>query len=110
VRDQSREYRFVIRWPVERDDLPGLGARLVAELHGRPPGVLICDLGAAYPSGAVDAVAVDALARLAVAARRCRWTVLFEDVPAELAALIAMMGLTSVLIPGEPAGPGVHRF
>jgi hypothetical protein len=102
VRDLPGAYRFVIRWPVGRDEIPGVAARVVRELHGRAPGILVCNLAAAHAAGAVDAVAVDTLARLALAAERCRWTFRLEDTPPELAELIAMMGLTVVLLPGDP--------
>lgn len=97
VRDQSPDYRFVIRWPVERMDLRGLIARLMREIHGCPPGILVCNLRAARATGVIDAVAVDALARMALVAGRAGWTLRLEDLPAELAGLIAMMGLSSVL-------------
>jgi hypothetical protein len=102
VCDLPGAYCFAIRWPVGRDEIPGVAARMVRELRGRTPGTLVCNLAAAHPCGAVDAVAVDTLARLAVAAQRCRWALRLDDVPAELAELITMMGLTSVLLPGDP--------
>jgi hypothetical protein len=109
VGDQPPVYRFIIRWPVGHEDLPGIAARLVRELRGRAPGLLVCNLAAAPAAGTIDAVAVDAVARLALTARRCRWTVRLDSVPAELAGLIAMMGLTSVLLPGEPTAPGPRQ-
>ncbi len=109
MRDHPPAYRFVIRWPVARDDLPGVAARLVRELHGHAAGILICNLTAAHATVASDAVTVDTLARLAVAARRCGWTLRVDDVPAELAGLIAMIGLAPVLLPGEPPAPDVRQ-
>jgi hypothetical protein len=102
VRDLPPAYVFVIRWPVRREEIPGVTARAVRELHGRVPGTLVCNLGAASAAGALDAVVVDTLARVALAAHRCRWTLRLDEVPAELAELIAMMGLTRVLPPGNP--------
>jgi hypothetical protein len=102
VHDLPPGYRFVIRWPVRREEIPGVTARAVRELHARVPGILVCNLAAASAAGALDAVAVDTLARVALTAQRCRWTLRLDDVPAELAELIAMMGLTSALPPGDP--------
>jgi hypothetical protein len=103
VRDLPPAYCFVIRWPVRREEIPGVTARAVRELHGRVPGILVCNLAGAN-AAALDAVAVDTLARVALAAQRCRWTLRLDEVPAELAELIAMMGLTSALPPGDRDG------
>jgi hypothetical protein len=98
VCDRRPVYRFVIRWPVGRRDLAGIAGRLVREIDGRPPGIVVCDLTTAPAHGAVDAVTVDALARLAVIAQRRDWTLRLEHVPDELVGLIAMMGLTAALL------------
>jgi len=55
--------------------------------------VLLCEV-AGVPA---DAVAVDALARLALAARRSRCRVLLRGASTELIGLVAFMGLGEVL-------------
>ena len=52
--------------PLERDDLPGLFARVCAALAGAGPGPVLCDVGGV----AADVVALEALSRLQLAARR----------------------------------------
>lgn len=91
-------YRFVIRWPVERGELPGVAARLRGELRGRAPGILVCGFAATDAHGMLDAVVVDAVGRVAVEARRGRWTLQLDDVPPQLSRLIELMGLTPVLL------------
>lgn len=105
--ERASVYRFTIRWPVGRDDLLGVVARLGRELDGRAPGIVVCNLAACRLRGAIDAVAVDALARLAIEARRRRWALRLQDVPTELAGLIGVMGLAPVLLPARPAEPRV---
>jgi ABC-type transporter Mla MlaB component len=88
---------LAIRGPLERADLPGLFDRTCALLEGIDPDVLHCEVAAV----AADAVAVDALARLALAARRHGAEVLLSGASAELRELVTMMGLADVL--GERA-------
>ncbi len=84
---------FAIRGPIARDDLPGLCDR-VCELFGRTrPQVAFCDVASVAP----DAVTVDALARLQLAASRCGCQVRLRRASAELLALVAFMGLADVL-------------
>ena len=56
---------FAIHGPIARDDLPGLCARVCALLGGSRPGVAFVDVCGIEP----DAVCVDALARLQLAAK-----------------------------------------
>jgi ABC-type transporter Mla MlaB component len=79
--------------PLQRADLPGLFARTCALLEGAGPELLCCELGDIE----ADAVAVDALARLALAARRHGARVLIHGASLELRELIALMGLGGVL-------------
>lgn len=51
-----------------------------------------------------DAVCVDALARLALAARRHECLIRLQGVSPELAALVALMGLEQVLLEKPPPG------
>jgi len=85
--------RFSIRGPIAEADLPGLCAR-VCELLGQAAGdVVACDVADVVP----DAVTVDALAKLQLAAtqRRCRIELL--NATPELRDLVAFMGLDGVL-------------
>lgn len=84
---------FAIWGPIAREDLPGLCNRVCAVLHERGPGTTRCDVGGVEP----DAVTVDALARLQLAARRAGCQVRLANASAELRDLIAFMGLGDVL-------------
>jgi ABC-type transporter Mla MlaB component len=88
---------FAIRGPIGLDDLPGLCDRVCALLREQGPGVVHCDV-AGVPD---DAVTVDALCRLQVAARRLQCQVCLCNASDELRELVAFMGLTDVL----PATP-----
>jgi ABC-type transporter Mla MlaB component len=79
--------------PIARDDLPGLCERVCDVLHRRGPGVTRCDVSGVEP----DAVTIDALARLQLAARRLGCDVRLENASPELRELIAFMGLNNVL-------------
>jgi ABC-type transporter Mla MlaB component len=84
---------FAIRGPIARSDLPGLCDRVCALLHDRSAAVALCDVG----DVPVDAVTVDALARLQVAARRHGCQVRLRNVSDELLDLVEFMGLADVL-------------
>ncbi|HXN38966.1 MAG TPA: STAS domain-containing protein [Solirubrobacteraceae bacterium] len=84
---------LAIRGPLERADLPGLFARTRALLANSEAEVLRCEVSQL----AADAVAVDALARLALAARRSGCRVRLCGASVELYALIAFVGLGDVL-------------
>jgi ABC-type transporter Mla MlaB component len=86
--------RFAIYGPIERDDLPGLCDRVCRLLEATPAAVAVCDVDGVDP----DAVTVDALARLQLAARRrsCRITLCGASI--ELRELVEMMGLRDVLL------------
>jgi ABC-type transporter Mla MlaB component len=87
---------LMIHGPLRRDDLPGLYARLCAEMSELPAGDVRC----AVAGVAADAVAVDALARFQLAARRQKRRVLLCETSPELRELVAMMGLADVLVAG----------
>jgi len=80
--------------PLGREDLPGLYARARALLEGDGVELLLCEVSQL----AADAVAVDALARVALAARRAGCRAQVRGADAELRALIAFMGLADVLL------------
>lgn len=85
---------FEIRGPIARADLPGLCDRVCALLADRGGAqVAVCDVGGIDP----DAVTVDALARLQVAAQRHGCRVRLQHASAELLELVAFMGLADVL-------------
>ncbi|MFF8374865.1 STAS domain-containing protein [Streptomyces sp. NPDC015661] len=69
-------------------------ARLCARLAAAPPGDVVCEVGAL--AGA-DLAAVDALARLKLAAGRRGHRIRFEGAGPELRALLLLTGLAGTL-------------
>ena len=88
-----RTVAFAIEGPIARADLPGLCARVCDLLERNRAGVALCDVSSVQ----VDAVTVDALARLQLAARRHGCQVRLRNPSAELRELVAFMGLRDVL-------------
>ena len=88
-----RTVTVAIRVPLEHAHLAGLFARTSALLQGGAIEVLQCEV-AGVPA---DAVAVDALARLALAARRSGCRVRLCGASAELRSLVGFVGLADVL-------------
>jgi ABC-type transporter Mla MlaB component len=84
---------FSIWGPIERDDLPGLCDRVCDLLRTNDPDEALCDVDGVP----VDAVTVDALARLQLAARRQGCRVRLRRASDELLALVTFMGLCDVL-------------
>lgn len=84
---------LAIRGPIARDDLPGLCERVCDLLGESHAGVVLCDVHGVEP----DAVTVDALCRLQLAAKRHRCLVRLRHASDELLELVAFMGLTEVL-------------
>jgi ABC-type transporter Mla MlaB component len=84
---------FAIRGPLVREDLPDLYKRVCVLLGGAGAEVAVCDVDGI----AADAVSVDALARLQLAARRHRCRIEFRHASPELRDLIAFMGLDDVI-------------
>ena len=84
---------FAIRGPISRDDLPGLCKRVCALLTENGDDVALCEVTGVVP----DAVTVDALARLQLAARRRVCQVRLLCASDELLELVAFMGLRDVL-------------
>ena len=89
-----RAIRFAVRGPITRADLPGLCKRVCALLESSGAGVALCDVSSVEP----DAVTVDALARLQLAARRHGCQVWLGGASTELRDLVAFMGLADVLV------------
>ena len=84
---------FAIWGPIARDDLPGLTDRVCGLLRGSGAAVALCDVTGVEP----DAVTVDALARLQLAAGRLGCTVRLRNATPGLRDLVALMGLRDVL-------------
>ena len=84
---------FVVRGPIGRADLPGLCDRVCTLFERTSPDLALCDVSSVEP----DAVTVDALARLQLAARRYGCKVRLRSASDELLELVAFMGLTDVL-------------
>jgi ABC-type transporter Mla MlaB component len=84
---------FSIYGPITREDLPGLCDRVCALFAESRAGVALCDVTGVD----VDAVTVDALARLQLGARRHECVVRLRNASTELLDLVAFMGLENVL-------------
>ncbi len=84
---------LVIRGPIARADLPGLCDRVCALLAENRTEIVRCEIQGVEP----DAVTVDALARLQLAAHRHRCQVRLCGASDELLSLVAFMGLEDVL-------------
>jgi ABC-type transporter Mla MlaB component len=90
---------FTISGPISRDDLPGLCKRVRAVLD-EGGSVVRCDVACVEP----DAVTVDAVARLQLAARRRGCEVRLCNASDALLELVELMGLTNVLAADEADG------
>ncbi len=88
-----RTVAFAVRGPIARTDLPGLCARVCDLLATSDAGLAFCDVRGVEP----DAVTVDALARLQLAARGYGCKVRLRHATDELTQLVAFMGLDDVL-------------
>jgi ABC-type transporter Mla MlaB component len=84
---------FTIEGPITRADLPGLCTRVCALLEQAGGDIALCDVQGVEP----DAVTVDALVRLQLAARRHGCRVRLRGASNELRELVAFMGLADVL-------------
>jgi len=92
-----------IRGPIEPEHLPGLIERVCAALEADGAGMVRLQVSG-VPA---DAAAVDALARLALAARRRGYELRLCGVGDELRELVEFMGLADALRadPPRPAAP-----
>lgn len=91
--DAGPAVALVIRGPIARCDLPGLSDRVCAVLCAPGPDIVLCDVTGVEP----DAVAVDALARLALAAKRHGRGIVLVGASRPLLSLVRLMGLDDVL-------------
>lgn len=86
---------LVVEAPISRADITGLCARVCRLLDASDAKRIVCDVGAfTHP----DAVTVDALARLHLAAGRLGRSVELHHASPELQALLTLMGLADVLV------------
>jgi ABC-type transporter Mla MlaB component len=83
---------LTVRGPITRDDLAGLCDRVCALLGTSAAPVVACLVDGVEP----DAVTVDALCRLQVAARRHQCRIELHGASPELLELVAFMGLENV--------------
>jgi len=90
---EPRTVSLLISGPILRTDLRGLCDRVCRLLDRSGASVACCDVSELE----VDAMTVDALARLQLAARRHGCSVRLARASAELRELIAFMGLEDVL-------------
>ena len=100
---------FTIGGPIARSDLPALCERVRRLLERSGADVLLCDVGELVEP---DAVAIDALARLQLAARRAGCRARLRHAPDELRELLTFVGLNGVVprcfdaaAPAKPARP-----
>jgi ABC-type transporter Mla MlaB component len=84
---------FTVYGPIAREDLPGLCDRVCRLFQGNPAIEVLCDVRGVEP----DAVTVDALARLQLAAQRNGRRVHLQNASAELLELVDFMALQEVL-------------
>ena len=84
---------FSISGPITRADLPGLCDRVCGLLGESGADLVLCDVHGVEP----NAVTVDALARLQLAARRHGCRVRLCSTSKALRDLVSFMGLTDVL-------------
>jgi ABC-type transporter Mla MlaB component len=108
---RSRTIVVVIDGPIAPGDVPPLWERIRPLLECTDAEVVVCDVTAL---GDPDAVTIDALARLQLAARRCGRRVRVRHACAELKGLLDLMGLADVVpcvdgLPLEARGKAEQR-
>jgi ABC-type transporter Mla MlaB component len=95
---------FAIRGPIARADLPGLCDR-VCKLLAAGGDVVTCDVAGVEP----DAVTVEAIARLQLAALRRGCRVELVNASSELRGLVDFLGLRDVISPAAGAARRAGR-
>jgi ABC-type transporter Mla MlaB component len=85
--------QFAVHGPIARADLDGLCDRVCRFLAENSAVEILCDVRSIAP----DAVTVDALARLQLAAQRTGRRVRLQNASAELLELLEFMALSDVL-------------
>jgi len=89
----SQTISFAVRGPIARADLPGLCERVCGLLDRNRPDIALCDVAGVD----ADAVTIDALARLQLAAQRYGCQVRLRHASTELVDLLGFMGLRKVV-------------
>ncbi|MDQ1493651.1 MAG: hypothetical protein QOG69_134 [Actinomycetota bacterium] len=89
----SRPITFGVRGPIERADLPGLCDRVCTLLSANVGQLVDCDVEG-VPA---DAMTVEALARLQLAAQRTGCRIRLRNASRDLLDVVALMGLSDVL-------------
>ena len=99
---------FVLDGPIDRAGIPALCERVRALLEEGHGEVVICDVGEVVDP---DAVAVDALARLHLTAKRLGYRLHLLDTGEELRDLLDLMGVADVFarLPLESRGEAEQR-
>jgi ABC-type transporter Mla MlaB component len=91
---QAGTITFEIRGPLGREDLPGLYERVCRLLALSRPVLAFCEVVGVAP----NAIALEALARLALVARRRGCAVRLRGASPALLELVAFAGLEDVLV------------
>jgi anti-anti-sigma regulatory factor len=91
---QSSSIVLVFGGPVTADEVPSLCNRVCGLLSTTDAELVVCDVGAVVDP---DVAAVDALARLQLAATRLGRRVCVRNASPEFRALLAFMGLAEVI-------------
>jgi ABC-type transporter Mla MlaB component len=92
---------FALEGPIDRSDIRALCDRAFRLLDEGETGPVMCDVGALVDP---DAVMIDALARLQLAARRIGRPIRLRHASGELRALLDLMGLSDILPLVETSG------
>jgi len=102
-RPETTALVLVVGGSITRADIERLCNRLRAMLEGNRAPLVICDVGELVDP---DVVAVDALARLQLTARRLGRQIQLRHACDELRELLALMGLSDVVPLTEGPQPG----
>ena len=97
---------LILRDPITREGLEALCEGTRALLKGSDVDLLVCDIGVLTDP---DAVAIDALARLQLTARRLGRRIRFRDACGEVQRLVGFMGLEDILSLGSVSGLELGR-
>ena len=89
-----RTISFSVWGPILRGDISGLSERVCRLLEESKPDVALCEV---CNVSVADAVTVEALARLQLAAQRHGCSIKLNNASTELQDLVAFMGLRDVI-------------